>query len=389
METFAVFFEDSIVTGRWLLSIGARYDSVRGQLASGEKLLDHDAISPRIGVKFDPRGKGTEYLFATYSELYEPFDQRFIDSFLTDDSFSGFSEYLWAGAFDGECDGDPTDLSSDCWLFLGTSDFSSFRFENELSPSLRRSSVREFVAGFERQLTRTTAVQISYIDRTWDDLWDDILEPVDPNDFFSPETARVENIPIARREYRGLQLLLQKQLSNRWQLLGSYTWSEAVGNLFVNNGTSDFADYQSVTDSTTTNRFGPAPYDTPTQIKIFTNYQLPVGRTNTSLGAVVRFSEGTPYERRALDDVFSLRYLTPRGSMRLDDVFQLDLSAAIDIPLVDDMEARIKLEMFNLTDEQTALRVEPVIDFSNFGEPRTLADIQNPRHFRLSIGLRF
>jgi len=390
MENIALFFEDSIVLGRWLLTFGARFDSVRGQLANGEKLLDHDAISPRLGFKFDPRGEGKEFLFATYSELYEPFDQRFIDSFLTDEIFSGFTEYAWTGAFGDDCTGeDPANLDSRCWFPTFTSDPLSFRFPGELTAGLERTSVQEFVAGFERQLTPTTAVRLAYIDRTWDNLWDDIFGFADPaNPSFLDLTARVENIPTARREYRGIQLLLQKRFSNHWQLLGSYTWSEAQGNLFVNDGTSDFADFSGSSDETSVNRFGPAPYDSPTQIKIFSNYQVPLGRGNLSLGTVLRYSEGTPYERQTFGD-FSIRFLTPRGSIRLDDVLQWDLSAAFDFDLVDDMEARVKFEVFNVTDEQTLLGVEPITDFSNFGDPKTLSDIQRPRNFRLSVGIQF
>ena len=83
------------------------------------------------------------------------------------------------------------------------------------------------------------------------------------------------------------------------------------------------------------------------------------------------------------------RLRTPRGAIRLDDVLQWDLSAAFDFDLVDDMEARVKFEVFNVTDEQTLLGVEPITDFANFGDPKTLSDIQRPRNFRLSLGIQF
>ena len=49
-----------------------------------------------------------------------------------------------------------------------------------------------------------------------------------------------------RRVYRGV---LYRQRLDRWQLLASYTWSEAEGNLFRDDGLDDLGSFARVIDS--------------------------------------------------------------------------------------------------------------------------------------------
>ena len=394
-DTLAFFLNDTLAIGRFLFTVGFRFEDVQGEDDRGRVLVDHDSFAPRLGFKYDPKGDGKVLLSATWSRFYEPFLQEYLDSFTRSELFSGFSEYEWLGTDffgDGTFPGaedcffeDPSDLNSNCWLFIGSSELFPLQLV-EPNLNLERSSVEELVVSFERQLTKNTSVRLSWIERDWKDLWDDRLTFAGPDDFLPGGTT--ENLPEAERSYRGAQFLIQKRFANRWQLLASYTWSEAEGNLFQANGRSTFADFSDITDVNLINRFGPAPYDRGNQFKLFANYQIPWKRGRLSLGSALQYQDGTPYQAEQFEG-FGLRYLTPRGSLRLEDVWQLDLSAAVDFPLTGGTGVEVKLEVFNVTGEQTRIGVETDVDTGRLGLPRSIADLQRPRSLRLTVGLQF
>lgn len=391
VETVAFYANDALSLGRWLLSVGARFESVRGRGGDGSRLIDDTSIAPRLAIKYDPKGDGQVLLSVTYSRFSEPFSQQFLDNFVRDELFSGFSLYHW-GELDGlDCSAaDPSNLASDCWLLADQQPLFPVQGASP-NLALERTSVSELVFSYERQLTPRTALRLSFVDRRWRDLWDDVLRgAVDPSSP-SPDEFEVslENLPEAKRSYRALQLLIQKRFADRWQLLASYTWSQAEGNLFENNGFSSFADFTDQSDTNAVNRFGPAPYDRPNQLKLFANYRRAWTKVDLSLGTVARFESGIPFQQEQDTFPFGTRFLTPRGSQRLEDFWQVDLSASVGSPVLRGVDLDLKLEVFNLTDEQNPIGVETQVDFGRFGRPRSIDDLQAPRNIRLTLGLRF
>ncbi|MEO1083605.1 MAG: hypothetical protein AAFY88_05135 [Acidobacteriota bacterium] len=256
----------------------------------------------------------------------------------------------------------------------------------QASPNLGldRTAVDELVFSFEKRLSQTAVVRLSLVDREWRDLWDDRLVLTGEDSF----SAEVVNLPSAERSYRGLQLLVQRRFDRGWQLLGSYTWSETEGNLFQSTGISSFADFTEVIDTNSVNRFGFAPYDRTHQLKLFANYRRSLGAVDAYAGTVVRFEDGTPFEAQA-EDLGGVRFLDARGSRRLEDFFQWDLSFGLEVPLPSDMRLTGKFEIFNVTDEQSQIGVETSTDLGLFGQPRTLEDLQQPRSFRATLGFSF
>ncbi len=388
-ESLAFFVNDAITWGRWLLSVGMRFESLDASDDTGRALFDGTSVGPRVGIKYDPKGDGKTYLSLNYSRFTEAIPQSYIDDFTLYEPISGFTSYLW-DTNNGACFGsDATDTQNPCWLLTGQE---SHRALTRAEPNLdlKSSAVEEWVLAFERQLTETTSLRLSWVQRDWLDLWDDvlILEGTDP--LRDPVVGTVDNLSEAERTYRSFQLLLQRRFAEGWQMLASYTWSETEGNLFQSTGRSSFFDLTNVDDTNVVQRFGPAPYDRSHQLKLFGNYQVPVGPGNLSLGGAFRYESGTPYQEERQVDNIGTRFETPRGSLRLDDVWQVDLSASFDLDFKQEkLGLEFKLEAFNLTDEQNVLAVETILNTGEFGEPRSLSDIQAPRNFRLTVGLRF
>lgn len=380
------FLNDSISLGRWLISAGLRFESIAGENDEGLRLVSHNSLAPRLGVKFDPKGDGKVLLGATYSRFFEPFLQSFLDDFSRIQPFAGYSEYTWAGATAPGCAGaDPSDIDSPCWEFSGQQRLFPLQ---QAAPNLdlERTSVEELVINFERQLTTSTALRLSWVQREWRDLWDDTFGFTSPNS--GAGATSIENIEEAQRSYEGIQLLIQKRFANHWQMLCTYTWSEAEGNLFQANGLATFADFAETTDLNLVNRLGPAPFDRTNQLRLFMNYQTSIGQQHVSLGSVFRYQDGTPYQAERSEDL-GVRFVTPRGSDRLEELWQLDLSASIDIPITSEIELEVELEAFNLTNEQNRIGVETDLDSGRFALPRSIADLQAPRSVRLTLGLRF
>ena len=387
-ETVALHVSDAIAWGRWLLSLGLRLEQVEADDDNGRPLVDDESVSPRVALKYDATGDGRVLISATYSRFVEPFPQALLDDFVRFQTFSGFTEYYWLGPFeDSSCIGeDPRDLAHRCWQQSFMEDFFTFQAAPP-NTELKRSSVEEIVLGFERRLTENTALRLNLIDRTWKNLWDDRFElPTDPE--AQGIDAAVVNLPQAERMYRGFQLLVQRSYADRWQLLASYTWSESKGNLFRSTGRDSFADFAAIGDVNLVNRYGFAPYDRTNQLKLFATYRVPFGASDLSIGSALRYEDGTPYQAERYDD-YGIRFLTPRGSLRLDDFTQLDLSFDYELPVLQDMELGLKLEIFNVTDEQTVLGVETNVNTGRFEMPRDVADLQTPRTFRLTLGFHF
>lgn len=387
-ENLALFVNDAISFGRWLISAGVRYEQVSGEDDSGRQLVDDTSLSPRLGVKYDPKGDGKSFLSLTYSRFTEPFPQQYLDDYTQAEPLSGYSSYFWSPNTPACVVPDATDIQSPCWRFTGEKPLEPLT-KSDPNLDLKRSKVDEIVAAFEQQLTDNTSLRLSWIQRDWRDLWDDVLLLDGTRPRLDPVVGTVENLPQAERTHRSIQLLLQRRFADRWQMLASYTWSETEGNLFQSTGRSSFQDLANFDDTNIVNRFGLAPYDRSHQLKIFGNYQVPIGAYNLSLGGVFRYETGIPYQEEALVDA-GTRFETPRGTLRLDDVWQLDLSASFDFDFErENLGLEFKLEVFNLTNEQNVLGVETISNTGEFGQPRSLADLQAPRNLRLTLGLRF
>ncbi len=378
----AIYVGDAVTFGRWLFDVGVRWERQITEEIEGRDLTDHQGVAPRLGVKYDATGDGTTLYSLFAGRYFEPFPQGFTDSFLRSDLFSGASLYVWQVG-DPSCEGaDAGDLGSPCWGFLESFEIEPFQ-EAELDPNLRRTRMDEWGLGFERRLSDTVSLQLHAISRRWDDFWDDVI-------FFDERADQVINVEQGERRHQAVRLLVQKRFADRWQMLASLTRSKTEGNLFSRRGDSTFLDFTDLSDGNVINRYGRAPYDRPNRLRIFGLYEIPLSSTVLTVGNALTYESGTPWQAERRDtQQGAIIFLDPRGSRRLDDVLQWDVSLTAAIETRSRLEILAKLEVFNLLDEQTQLGVEEDIDLPGFGLPRGLADLQEPRRLRFSIELRF
>lgn len=389
-RSWALYASDALRAGRWLLRVGLRAGRVEAEDAAGRTLVDADTLSPRLALNYDPTGDGKTLLGASWGRYHEPFLHGYLDAFGRFDVFSGHTEYTWAGVLGFDCRGeDPADLDSRCWI---PTDLVGLVPSQPAppAPELEPASVDEWTASFERQLSANVALELRYVGRRWRDLWDNVLRP----DASVPGGvgSRLRTLPRAERSYQGVQLLVQRRFADRWQLLGSYTWSRSRGNLFSDDGLDTFADFAPLTDLNLVNRLGPAPFDRRHRGRLFANYRLPLAparspRLALSLGSALAYDSGTPYQPEA-EEALGVRFLSPRGELRGPDLLRWDVSARLEAPL-GAFDWRLELEVFNLTDEQGARRLESRLGGGRFGLAPSIVDLETPRSVRLTLGLSF
>jgi hypothetical protein len=390
-QTFAVYLSDAIAVERWLVSLGGRFESVRATDRDKGSLLDSSTVAPRVAVTLDASGDRKVLLTGSYGLYYDPLLHSYLDTYSNLDPLSGFTPYTWNARAPACAGQNPADPRSPCWV-AGT----PVAFFNTLATTpnedLHRSWLDEATIGFERQVTASVGVNLNFIHRRWHQLWNNVLQGVfDAHGNLVGATSQILNLKAARRQQQSLQLLVQKRYSQHWQLLGSYTRSRTEGNLFEDGGAdlSGFADFSNVSDVNLVNRKGLAPYDRRDQIKVFSSSRWPWRRADVSFGAALLYASGVPYQMEALDPL-GVRFLTRRGSLRLPDVFQLDLSLGTEYRVLSPgMTLEVRAEVFNVTDQKQLLGVGSLIDNGLFGKPRSIVDLQAPRSFRATLGLRF
>src|SRR5207248_5054750 len=112
--------------------------------------------------------------------------------------------------------------------------------------------------------------------------------------------------------YKALELSVSKRMSNRWQMLGSYVWSQLDGDL------STLVDINNPNQTIPTNATGRGANDQPHAFKLLGSYQAPYGIT---VGANFQALSGLPFDRTfraALTQGSTTVRADTRGTYRAD-----------------------------------------------------------------------
>ena len=279
---------------RLTLNLGLRYDNFRTyypvqktnpnetfpQLfptttysASGN-LVDWNNVSPRIGVAYDPTGKGTSVIRLGYG-LYYIMQGTGLAETANPVGLSG-KYYTWTDTND---DGIPQQSE---WLPQGAATVPVGAFggsSTHINPSMSRPYSEEISAGYEKQIWRDLRISATYYYRTKKNLigiqntavqesdyvpittlnGSPIVNPITnkPMTLFSfqpTDTNKygafnfvVTNIPkLNDNAYHGVEFTAVKRLSNKWQVLGGFTIQRQKG--LYGRGFSDQATGDNFTD---------------------------------------------------------------------------------------------------------------------------------------------
>ena len=208
-------------------------------------------------------------------------------------------------------------------------------------------------------------------------------------DYLNPNTDVLiyTNPPELNRKYRAIMFTASRRFRNNWQLLGSYVYSKAEGNIdnlgFDENGGGGnvpfFDGHFLDTPNSLVNAQGRLTHDQTHQFKLQGTYII--ASTNITLSANYTYHSGdtwTPRNDCLLTDdgngvigdgIFDCHefpqgpvtyFAEPRGSRRLPARNEIDLRIGWEHNFDQQYELGLYLDVFNLTNQSCPTEVEPL-----------------------------
>lgn len=337
---FSTYFHDTIRAGRWTWNLGVRWDyhddnalpanvpanQIRPDLLPALDFPGADSgatysnVSPRFGVSYDLTGAGKSVVKFNANRYYglgiftagtiSPTGQttlRYRWNDLNNDLFVQGNELDTSSVLNNSTNYNPNNPSS------------------VLSPAsvnrdLTNDITDELMVAFDHELFNNFAVGVSYIWRDYHNgVWDPLYRPgLRSSDYIERSmtvacgnptvgcdqpsyTVPYWELPFDRpaetlltnwqrvRKYRGVELTARKRLSNRWMMMGAFTWNDTK--LFYNGPEEGFQD---PTDVAQYDGRQTGTLNVRWVAKLSGMYQMPWG---FSTGAFLNLRQGFPFYR--------------------------------------------------------------------------------------------
>lgn len=276
-------------------------------------ILSWTHLSPRLGFAYDLFGDGKTNVKGSWSRYNEYLMIQYYS--LANPNSPNYGEWYW---YDDNQNGtiDPADDRFDL-IYLPPDPF-TFSLEREIDLDATAPYTDELTLGINRQMAKDFSITLIGIYKHKQNIFEDVndyglgkedawkgyaenspywkkISFIDPGDDGVFQTkddldsfAYVEladapdthyfstNVVGSYRKYMALQLLLNKRMSDRWQLFASFVWSKTWGNI-----SGDYDSTSGVSDSfDTPNSFvfsdGRLGQDRPLNIKIQSTILLPL-----------------------------------------------------------------------------------------------------------------
>ena len=348
----SLFVQDAWqITPRLTINPGIRADLNRGHV-TGDTVFRTNPIAWRLGMNWLLTGDGKTVLKAHLGRYYEAL-------------FATFYYNVDPGAFKGG----GTRLAFPSGASIPNGDFLDKVYT--IDPNIKHPYMDQYSLSIARELIPGLKLELTGLYRKNKDFIESVgTDPYVPVTGFIPTEADqsvpsgqeitlfdfagtpgimnllVKNDPRLHRDYKGLIFTVEKRLSRNWQVLSSYVYSKAEGNIDNvgfgsgggNGGPGSFLD----TPNSLVNAEGKLTHDQTHQLKLQGEYVLP--NLGLRFGVNYTYFTGDTWTRRSnrllVDDGAggfepysfgqgSFRYYTePRGSRRLDDTSNLDLRVA-------------------------------------------------------------
>jgi hypothetical protein len=284
------YAQDQWKMGRVSLNIGARADHIRGEdSTTGQQMYSTFSVAPRLGIVYDLTGKGTSVIRGFYGQLY---DGAVSDTYSR--TLSGLTDTTaWA--------------VSNNWQTLEVAytipAINKYRMGNDL----KHPRTDEFSASWEQQVGRDMKFSATGIYRSAKNFINSQLIggqwssfSYTPSGWATPVTLYklpsrptnpqyiIQNVDSVSylidgstvtvdqsRKYKGLMLVLTRNMKNRWMGQVSYVLSKTDGN--VGNGTESgiYGSQFDTPNGALVNAYGRADYDRRHEVKIMGAYQIP------------------------------------------------------------------------------------------------------------------
>lgn len=415
----------------------------------GEKHIGiYDNWAPRVGLAYDFTSQtsrpGRSKIYFNYGRYYQSVPMDLSDRVFTAEG--GYGSSFSATCPNKGAQGRPLlDLtSSACNYPLGNTFGGTY---GQVAPGLKGQYLNEIVAGLSYDIGLDFVLGLSYVHRDLGNIIEDVStdgaahyfianpgQPTDPDQAAllasavrqeagasdsraaseicaslgqsAPEKlgnacsryqfyqAVGRSFAKPRRDYDALVFTLSKRLSNRFSLIGSYSYSRTIGNY---PGTYSSANGQLNPNNSSqfdltdllANRTGPLATDRPHNFKATGFYVQPLGdRSKLTFGLTFTAVSGRPIEVLGTHLYYGPYevFILPRGSGgRTPTITQFDLHIGYDHKLSSRVNLSLYADLVNLFNQRAVTNVEdlytvdPVSSIIN-GKPEDL------RHLRTAFG---
>lgn len=385
-RTLGLFVQDDWqVNAHWTFNLGLRTDKVHTDGEDGRELYSETLTSPRLGVSWDPQGKGSTRVFAYFGCIYSP---------LTPGNLRP------AG---GTTDGPST--VRQVWI-PSLADWRSFSNAGVVVPKaqglggdLRAPKTDLLQVGAERLQAIPglgtwilegvfTRKKMTDLVDTYNPAWG-YLQPSDLglSAFPAGGVRVIANLPGLERTYQGFDLVAHRTFEGGHRVQVSYTHGDLSGNSEVGSVAAASATNTSFAQIPSLRQdYRQGAYDGPLNesvthfFKAWGSARLP---WDLELSAFLQIRSGLRYSRLVkLSGDNVLEAGASRGSEQLPWARSLDLSVAR-VWRLDRVSLRTALEVFNLTNEQ------PLSIINNVAPAYTAGNYQQPRVIQFSLRASF
>ena len=383
-DNLGFFLQDAwSVNNRLTINAGVRFENEKvPSYVDGLDGIDFDftdKFAPRIGVAYDPFGNGKTRMYGSWGRYYDIFKlelprgafggDKWIERYYTLDTLD-WTQIGPNGNFPGR--------------FI---EESNFRIPSNdpscpecgaIDPDLKPFRQTEFTAGIEHELFRDLSLGARYVHKNVDNAIEDVgvIVPGIGEVFYiaNPGQGAAQSIlgpgfpdlPLAKRQYDGIEGRITKRLSNNWRGEVIYLWSRLYGN-YSGLSSSDengrnspnvnrlFDSLLMALDQNAQPVYGRLETDRPHQLKLNGTWIAPFG---TAIGAYQYIGSGSPISRQVnVQTSTPMNYLGRLSDGRMPLFTSTDLYISHSIRLGGTRALRLEANVENLFDEDNTLGV--------------------------------
>lgn len=245
-RTHSLFLNDSWRVGnRLTANLGVRWDKNDGRDQSGKLVTTDQAVSPRLGLIWDPNGTGDWSVTASFAKYAAAIANTIADAASPAGRPQEF-RFVYRGP-DINAGGVASTSTPEAvrrvfdWFFANggpnlplQANPSIPGLTPQIGKSLRSPHVLEYAAGINRQFGARAAARADFVYRDFRDFYVSRIDTTTgrvTNEFGrSFDLALIENSSLLERQYAGLSSQGTYRFNARFDVGGSYTLSRAWGN---------------------------------------------------------------------------------------------------------------------------------------------------------------
>lgn len=375
------YLQDTWTLNQWTVNAGFRAEQWAHHASDGSKLFTFDwEYAPRVSVVYDLAGDGRSKVWGFAGRYYDPIRTN----------MTNFAGNLTGSILDEQV------FIGDRWLTFRTRG-GPVTPDAVFAPATKTPFTDEMLLGYATTFGKDLSLSITYTKRNTENILEDYDfalysnpdgDPAHgeankdsmfylPYSYFGYSGKPNSNYVIGtlaggKREYQGMEVTLQKQKSNNWMGMVSYTFNDAKGNT-NSDSNADFQGDWIAIDPRAPNMWGPQPGNIKHQLKAFGTYYWDFG---LELSGVFNWNSGILYSRTFL---ISSRNLPEMGNVYeyggVEDSWVLPGSVGSQTaPAYYTFDMRLKytkalpvgkaeffLDMFNVLDKQSVTNEQSLV----------------------------